>query len=148
MTPPRESNRDQHLAKGQRLGASPSYLDKHGGRRQVAVWQTYLAARGFSTHRSNPSARNVECRRLAGRTCRGSDWHSQPTTSNTNDGHCDDLENIYGKLAAELPENSDDSERFLLDETVSPPAPAESVCDRLLVQQRCTSGFRDVVETI
>ena len=37
MTPPRESNRDQHLAKGQRLGASPSYLDKHGGRRQVAV---------------------------------------------------------------------------------------------------------------
>ena len=81
------------------------------------------------------AARNVESRRLAGRTCRGNDWHSQPTTPNTKDGHCDDLENIYGKLAAELPENSDGSERFLLDETVSPPAPAESGCDRLLVRK-------------
>jgi hypothetical protein len=55
MTASAQSNRDRHLAKGWRLGAGPSYLDKHGGGRQVAVQQTHLAACEFSdAHRSNP----------------------------------------------------------------------------------------------
>jgi hypothetical protein len=37
MTASERSSRDQHLGKGQRVGASPSYSDKHGGRRRVAV---------------------------------------------------------------------------------------------------------------
>jgi len=37
MTASERSNRDQHFGKGQRVGASPSYSYKHGGRRRVAV---------------------------------------------------------------------------------------------------------------
>jgi hypothetical protein len=31
-----------------------------------------------------------------------------------------DLERVYGSLAAQLPENADGGERFMLDETVIP----------------------------
>jgi len=33
--------------KGQRMGASPSYLDKHGGRRRVAVAAKVFSGRGI-----------------------------------------------------------------------------------------------------
>jgi hypothetical protein len=40
MTASERSNRDQHLGEGQRVGASPSYSDKHGGRRRVAGYSS------------------------------------------------------------------------------------------------------------
>ena len=44
-----------------------------------------------------------------------------------------DLERIYGNLAAQLPETSDEGERFTLDETVISVAPAELSSDNFLV---------------
>ena len=44
-----------------------------------------------------------------------------------------DLEHVYGKLRADLPEDSNNDERFLLDETTSPAAPAELASDRLII---------------
>jgi hypothetical protein len=46
-----------------------------------------------------------------------------------------DLERVYGKLAADLPEDSNNDERFLLDETTIPAAPAELASDRLIINK-------------
>jgi len=44
-----------------------------------------------------------------------------------------DLERVFGKLAAELPEDSNNDEPYLLDETTIPAAPAELASDRFIV---------------
>jgi hypothetical protein len=63
-----------------------------------------------------------------------------------------DLERIYGKLAADLPEDLECAEPFLLDESVIPPAPAEMSTDKLVIQktyqQRLPGCRGDLVDII